>query len=62
MDPNIIGWPNAEGDFPQFEPYLGLESPVIEIGTFYIEDPAAGFLGAVVLDRATARVMGTRFE
>lgn len=62
MDPNIIGWPNPEGDFPPFEPYLGLESPVVEIGTFYTEDPAAGFLGAVVLDRATARVIGTRFE
>jgi hypothetical protein len=62
MDPNIIFWPNHEGAYPETPPYDGVHSPCVEIGVFYTDDSSGGFFGAVVLDLATLRVIGTRFE
>jgi hypothetical protein len=62
MDPNIVYWPNAKGAYPKMPPYEGVTQPCVEIGVFYPDEPENGFMGAVVLDLATQRVIGTRFE
>lgn len=61
-DTNIVYWPNDRGIYPQVSPYAGVNAPCVEIGGFYSENAAEGFYGAVVIDLATRRVIGTRFE
>jgi hypothetical protein len=59
-DPHFITWPAEGGGYPAFPPYDRLNGrPVVEIGLFREVD---GFYGAVIIDRATGEVLGTRFE
>jgi hypothetical protein len=61
VNSDIVFWPDAQGEFPPLDAYRDINVPVIQIG-LHRETPDNFEFGAVILDRATGLVLGTRFE